>query len=167
MLFTRRRNIELPEYYIQNKRIEWVEHFKYLGVTLDTGLKWTQHITNITRKANMVMAQTKKFIGKRFGLKPKYFRWIYISLVRPILTYASTVWVKATLIESNYKKLELVQRLGCLSILNAMHTTPTAGMEVILNIRPIQIHLQEIALKSHIRLVKTGNWRVPFGEEGG
>ena len=167
MCFSRKRKeIEKPAVKINNVEIEWVDNFKYLGVTLEKSLNWKIHVEKTAKKANMVMAQCRKIIGRKYGLKPKYCKWAYISLVRPIMTYASVIWLKNTLTESNFRKLKRVQRLGCLSALNAMHTTPTAGMEVILNIRPIDIHLQENALKSHARLVKNGNWRVPFDKEG-
>ena len=162
----KRKEIIKPDFNINGKNIEWVDDFKYLGVTLEKSLNWSLHVEKTAKKANMVMAQCRKIIGKKYGLKPKYCKWAYISLVRPIMTYASVIWIKNTLTESNYKKLKRVQRLGCLSTLNAMHTTPTAGMELILNIRPINIYLQENALKSHVRLIKTGNWKVELGKEG-
>ena len=61
--------------------------------------------------------------------------------------------------------LEKVQRRGCLSVLNAMqHSTPTAGMEVMLNLQPIHLHLCITAITTYKRLLVNGNWRVQQGE---
>jgi ribonuclease HI len=112
----------------------------------------------------MTMAQCRKMVGKNWGLKPKVCKWIYTSLVRPILTYAILVWINAMFTKAGKKKLEKVQRQGCLTILNTMRSTPTAGMEVIVGLRPIDIHAKELALKSYLRLVKNGNWKMIQGE---
>ena len=107
----------------------------------------------------MTMSHCRKMLGKTWGLSPKVCRWMYISLVRPILSYGSIVWLKSTVQKSLIQRIERVQRKGCLSILNAMRSTPTAGMEIIIGIRPIQVFLQEISIKSYIRLQENGNWR--------
>ena len=89
---------------------------------------------------------------------------MYTSLIRPILTYASFVWVSALEKEYKRKMLEKVQRQGCLLILSSMRSTPPAGMEVILGIRPIEVHIKELDIKSYLRLVKNGNWKHIKGE---
>ena len=44
ILFSRRRNKKKPVLKLYNTQIEWVESFRYLGLTLDSRLSWTQHI---------------------------------------------------------------------------------------------------------------------------
>jgi ribonuclease HI len=164
MVFTTKKNIRAPRLIIQGEVIEVVPTFKYLGITLDNKLTWVPHIKNIARRATMTMAQCRKMVGKNWGLKPKVCLWMYTSLIRPILTYASFVWVSALEKEYKRKMLEKVQRQGCLLILSAMRSTPPAGMEVILGIRPIEVHIKELAIKSYLRLVKNGNWKHIKGE---
>jgi hypothetical protein len=72
--------------------------------------------------------------GKTWGLKPKVIYWIYTAVVRPIITYAATIWwprVKTRLAE--FSKL---QRMACLGITGAMRTAPAAAMEVLLGLPP-------------------------------
>ena len=166
MLFTRKtKKFIRPKLFIEGMEIEWVTSFKYLGITLDSKLNFLTHVENITKRASMTMAQCKRMIGKSWGLKPKICRWVYTSLIRPILTYGCAIWINSINKESTHlKKLEKVQRQGCLSILSAMSSTPTAGLEVILDIRPIEIHLQELAVSCYLRLKKNGNWKPIPGE---
>ena len=49
-------------------------------------------------------------------------------------------------------------------MLNAMHTTPTSGMEVMINIQPIHIHIEMQAITAYKRLLVNGNWRFTEGE---
>ena len=164
MVFTRKKYVRDPKVTINNVQVEVVSTFKYLGVTFDSKLTWSNHIQNICRKANLVMMQARKVMGRNWGLKPKYARWMYISLVRPILTYGCLVWLNCAYKPTHIKRLEKVQRRGCLASLNAMRTTATQALEVILNIRPIDIHIKEISLKSYLRLHRNGNWAFNQGE---
>ena len=42
------------QYLIQNEIIREVTYTKYLGVTIDQNLKWSEHVKQITNKANRV-----------------------------------------------------------------------------------------------------------------
>ena len=74
---------------------------KFLGITLDSKLSFSEHIRNITKKATMVLMQCKRAVGPTWGMTPKTCRWIYLTVVRPILTYAVAVWVNALNTQTN------------------------------------------------------------------
>jgi hypothetical protein len=77
--FTRRRNIKgLTEPNLFNKRIQLSSEVKYLEITIDKAYKafWTCRGT----------------FWNTWGLKPKVVHWIYTAVVRPIVTYAATIW---------------------------------------------------------------------------
>ena len=45
MLFTRRiKNVTKPRLHLMGEELEYVDQFKYLGVILDSKLKWTPHV---------------------------------------------------------------------------------------------------------------------------
>ena len=55
--FLRITNKKYPifsQYLIQNEIIREVTYAKYLGVTIDQNLKWSEHVKQITNKANGV-----------------------------------------------------------------------------------------------------------------
>jgi len=86
---TNNKDIINFQYHIQNSQIKEVQQAKYLGVTLNNKLTWSDHIQVITKKAN----STYGFIRRNFNNCPtKIKSSLYLSLVRPILEYASTVW---------------------------------------------------------------------------
>ena len=47
-------------YCIDNIVINQVEHAKYLGVTIDSKLKWHEHINSVVKKGNSVYGFLKR-----------------------------------------------------------------------------------------------------------
>ena len=164
MLITNQRNVQKGTIYLGNQPIEWVKSYKYLGVTIDDKLTWNQHIQNVSNKANMVMAQCRRMMGSNWGLRPYVCKYMYIGLVRPILTYAGLGWLKVTKQPSKLAKIRRVQRKALLSITNAMVSTPTASMEVIVDILPLDIFIEMTAVNSYLRLFRNNNWKPQPGE---
>ena len=69
--------------------IREVTQAKYLGVTLNNKLTWSNHISNITNKANSVYG----FLRRNFShCTTKIKGELYKSMVRPILEYTYNVW---------------------------------------------------------------------------
>ena len=79
---TNKKNIINFQYFIQSTSIREVQQAKYLGVTINNNLSWSDHITNISNKANSVV----RFLRHNFNQCPtKTKSALYLSLVRPIL----------------------------------------------------------------------------------
>ncbi len=67
-----------------------------------------------------------------------------------MVTYGAIVWAnKAT----NYKKhLDRVQRLGLLTMAHVHRSTPTAGLEAILDVMPLDLYAQSAAVQVVLRV---------------
>ena len=66
-----------------------VQSVKYLGVVIDHKLKWNEHLSNITKKANFNNARLRKTIN----ILPQTLRLQYFqSTALPIIDYSATVW---------------------------------------------------------------------------
>ena len=75
-------------YKIHNHFLSPVEHYKYLGVTIQSDLKWHKHIQSITSRANQTLALLKRNLrNPPIQLREK----AYFGLVRPKLEYAAIV----------------------------------------------------------------------------
>ena len=164
VIITNKKNVNKGNIYLNNQPVEWVRSIKYMGVILDDKLTWNLHLKHVSKKANLAMAQCRRMIGGNWGLKPKICKWTYTALVRPILTYACIVWLKALKQPSKLIILRRIQRKGCLATLNGMVSTPTASMECIMGILPIDIYILKVAVNSYLRMVKNGNWITKEGE---
>ena len=56
------------------------------------------------------------------------------------------------------KQLDHLQRLVCISVTGAMSTTPTAALEVMLNLPPLHDFIKAEAASAAIRIKSTGMW---------
>ena len=102
---TRSKSPSRTIYYLHGCALESVSSAKYLGVTVSEDLSWSDHINNITKKAN----QTLGFIKRNIRVHNRDLKsTAYKTLVRPQLEYASTVWSPHT--DQDIGKLESVQR---------------------------------------------------------
>ena len=79
----------ISDYYLHDNPLQIVENCKYLGVTIQSDLKWSKHIHNITVKAS----HTLSFLRRNLKLNNQHLKeTAYFSLVRPQLEYASIIW---------------------------------------------------------------------------
>ena len=86
---TRRKTPLQTNNHLHGCVLESVPSAKYLGVTISEDLKWSEHISNITKKANQKLGFLKRNIwAHNKNLKSAAYK----TLVRPQLEYASTVW---------------------------------------------------------------------------
>jgi len=70
--------------------LEKVMSFKYLGVNLSCDLSWSLHIQTLTSRARKVVGLLYQTFYN-FS-PPAVLLRLYLSLVRPLLEYASVVW---------------------------------------------------------------------------
>ena len=110
------------DYHLHNQKLEKVKSSKYLGVEISSDMKWSNHIAQITSKAN----RTSAFITRNLkGCPRKTQLHCYKSLVRPILEYASISW------DPHHKKdieaLEAIQKRSARRIVNNFSTYTSAS----------------------------------------
>lgn len=161
VLFTRKYKI--PAF--RNPRVGGVDipitdKAKYLGIILDRKLSWHPNLEERKKKALIAWHTTKKCIGKTWGFKPSVTLWIYTAIVRPILSYGSLVWWKSVEVGTSKKKLDSLQRTACIGITGALRTTPTAALEVMINLIPLDLFIVSTAAQSASRLNNLGRFRV-------
>jgi hypothetical protein len=84
--------------------------------------------------------------------------WLYISIIRPSITFASLVWWSGCQMASAKKKLNKTQRLACLSITGAMFTTPTNAVEALICLPPLELVVQSDARSAAHCLWSLGGW---------
>jgi len=105
MRITRKHNLVLYNYTIDNTAIRQVSSIKYLGITISNDLTWSTHINKITSKA----LPTKAFLQRNLKFCPAHVKLkCYNIMIQPILEYASPVWSPHT--RKDIKQLERVQR---------------------------------------------------------
>lgn len=95
---------------------------KYLGVTLQSNLKWDKHINNMTSKAN----QSLGFLRRNLKVNSTKIKdHAYKALVRPKLEFSSTVWDPHT--SNQINQIEKVQRRAARFTCSRYHNTSSVS----------------------------------------
>ena len=150
VVFTRRRKVPPKALTIDGKEIEYKQEVKYLGVTLDSKLHWKKHVDEKITKAKRYITKVACITKKNWGPKPKLMRWAYLGIVRPMLCYGAMVWGhRATHME---KQLRRINRMAINTMGIFPRSTPTATLEIMLDIMPLHLFCQQEAMKARVRL---------------
>lgn len=109
-IFTLRRPADPPDIIINNERIVWnpkEASVRYLGVHLDRRLSWGAHINKKLNECYVRLSKLYPVVNKKSPLKLKCTLLIYKSILRPIFTYACSVWGASSKTQIN--KLQVLQ----------------------------------------------------------
>jgi hypothetical protein len=140
VVFTRKR--KLPGFfqlYFFGRVVQRSMSVKYLGVILDSRLTWKKHIDAKVRKAQNSLWACRGACGGVWGLGHRVVHRLYVSVIRPSITFASLVWWPGCQTASTRSKLSRVQRWGCLGITGGVSTTPTRAMEALIFLPPFGV----------------------------
>jgi ribonuclease HI len=155
VIFTRRRKWTPPlPMVLRGQNIQYVDTVRYLGVTLDQKLNWNIHVHSKINNAKGLLLKMRQAVGTLWGPEPRYIRWAYNCVVRPALTYGSVVWHAVTQKKGIQEQLNKVQRLAGLMTAPMRRSTPTAGIEVIMHLMPLDIYILGEALKTMSRITE-------------
>ena len=123
----------------------------YLGVVLDKKLDWNKHIQVKVSKCRKFLAMLRPAIKHHWGLSPKKVQWIWKQIILPCLTYGCHIWGHS-LMKTQMLSIRKVARLALVYFTPMWKSTPTAGLEIILNQKPPHIEILGVAIKSYIQI---------------
>lgn len=95
---------------LDGEPIAWKSAVKYLGVTIDSGLTFTQHAQAKVAESRKIRGLIHPLISRRSPLPVKVKTTIFLLIVRSILLYASTAWWALTS-RTNRNRLEACQSI--------------------------------------------------------
>ena len=112
MLFHKRRTVDPIHILLNNKAIDIVPQFNYLGIILDEHLSWKAHVAMVTGKLpkiNGILSRLKYIYPSHVLLT------IYKSLFVPHINYGSFVWGQ------NYDSISKLQKRVIRTITHSNH----------------------------------------------
>jgi hypothetical protein len=163
VLFTNKKAREYrAKITINDLPIEFSAEANYLGMTLDSRLNWNSHIKTKVSKCRQLMFTIKNKIAKTTGPKPSLTRRAYKSLVIPIISYGCHLFAAKLEVGTFQNELSKLNRLACLSLGSVPLGTPTMTMEIIYDLKPLDLEMQSIAIKTYSRIKS----RLPYIWDG-
>ena len=94
---------------VDGKPLGQVKKFKFLGITIDADLRFSDHATSLAKKCKKRNNILKSMAWKDWGNSLEIQRTLYIQYTRSCLDYASSSWVP-WIADCHMKKLETVKR---------------------------------------------------------
>jgi Reverse transcriptase (RNA-dependent DNA polymerase) len=123
--YTQKRNLTPPTITMSGEDIVWAPSSKYLGVVLDSKLKYNEHVDKVASKANNKVGALRPLLcSKSMPLKSKL--QLIQAIIVPTLSYASPIWscCQPYLIQ----KLQRVQNRAMKAVLGVASYTRTASI---------------------------------------
>ena len=97
----------LPPLLLNHVSLERVYSFKYLGLQFSPSMSWSNHISQVIKKAKRLLGLIYRHFYKSSS---RTLLSLYVTLVRPILEYASVIWDPSS--PSVSSSLEAVQHFA-------------------------------------------------------
>ena len=111
-----------PPVHFQHTIIPWRSYVRYLGVTLDSKLLYTQHITSVTHPASGTLLRLFPLLAHNSTLSLSNKLILYKLIICSILVYAAPVWSNTSL--HNYRRLQVSQS-KCLRVIGNYPVAPS------------------------------------------
>ena len=102
MIFTNRK-IEIPPLIVKNREIEQVDCYKYLGMHIDSKLKYKIHVKKLTSKFSSLCYVSKKI---SYLMRPEAAKNFYYGMVQSKINYGLLVWGGAMFATQAFKRLK-------------------------------------------------------------
>ena len=100
---------------------------------------------------------TKRAIGNKWGISPMQMLWIYKTIIIPFLSYGSIVWA-TNLTKTQIARITHIHTLAQHMITRCKTSTPKVLLDLLLNMKPLELKLEELAMKRALTLKTEGHW---------
>ena len=156
LCFTKKRigaKLQDPNFQLKlnQQNIEWAEHIKYLGVTLDAPtLTWKKHYEDLAREGQQRINIMRAISGTTWGANRELLLNFYRTYIRSKISYAAPA--TATACQSRKEILEKIQNAALRVALGARKTSPITSLQVEANLPPLLDHLETACLQYYHRM---------------
>ena len=126
--------------------------WKYLGFIFNRKLLFHQHINFYSNKVMFTVKCMKILSNLNCNINPTQKCLLYKTCVLSIVLYGFQLWFyNHTSMLYHLKILGKMQKRATIWILGAFKTSPLFGIEAIVRLIPIKIHLQKLGRRSQLQ----------------
>ena len=125
---------ERPPLILEGKTVWEVECHKYLGIQIDSQLRWKEQAQWVIANATKWILQYRRLTRISTGVGTKLMRQLYLAVVLPKMTYGLDIWYTPPYKPVGFTKntgsvnilhLQKTQRLASTAITGTLHTATT------------------------------------------
>ena len=142
---------------VNNQIISEVPHYKYLGILIDSQLRWKEQDQRVVANATKWLLQFRRLTKPSTGTSIKLMRQLYILVTLPKITYGLDIWftppskkpgqTKKSGLAAVLCQLQKTQQIASLAITGALQTTVHAGL------LPMEYTLRKVTYRAIIRIL--------------
>jgi ribonuclease HI len=153
--------LERPKLTLDGQEVQEVNCFKYLGVQIDSQLRWKEQEQRATANATKWTLQYRRLTRPSTGVSPKLMRQLYLSVALPKITYGLDVWYTPPNKPVGYTKnsgsvgalynLRKIQRLATTAITGTLRSSPTDLIDAHSGLLPMELALLKACHRSLVR----------------
>lgn len=158
MTMTTKRRYRRPQFVLLEETLELKDHFKYLGVELNSKLGFKEHFKMVRAKALKTTAALTRLMPNVRGPSPAR-RKLLMSVVNSQLLYAAPVWHLSTKFRNQRQLLLGPQRTMALRVASAYRTVSTAAILVVAGTVPVHLMASSRAELLRLQRNRTDNAR--------
>ena len=133
--------------------LEYSDSMKYLGCYFDRALTWQMHVQQKIMKAKRLIMKVRDAIGSIWGPTPKALKWFYNGVVLSGFSYGAVIWARAVQMKATKEKLKKLNRIMATTMVPCRRSTPSAGLEIVLGLPPLDLRIEDLALKAMLRVL--------------
>ena len=156
MVFSKNlRSYDNSQFYFDINQIDIVKEYKYLGLIFSSNGKLTKASENLSEKAKKAFFSLKSKIPNAENLSVKNWLKLYQSIISPIATYGSEVWIsdfKIKLENVDILPFEKIQNMIMKNVLGVHGKTSNLAVHAELGLFPLCFKIFKLMFSYYIRL---------------
>jgi hypothetical protein len=149
------RKIEYIPVRLNLQQIPYSDNAKYLGMTLDSKLRWKAHVKKKRQELNLKFRKMHWLIGRNSELTTHNKLLLYKQILKPICTYGIQLWGCAK--KTTIKIIQTFQNKVLRSIVNALWYIRNDNLHRDLNMECVSTAIQKFARSHVLRLQQHDN----------
>lgn len=142
VLITNKRAFTPPMLALESEIVPWSKSVRYLGVQIDSGLRYADHVLKTAEKASSTAAALARLMPN-IGGPSECKRRLLNSVVHSKILYGAEVWAGAMEREIVRRRLASVQRRSVMRVTSAFRTVSQGAALVLASTPPIDLLVRE------------------------
>ena len=137
-----------PELYLNARPVKIVKEYRFLGVIIDSGLRFRSHVEKVISKGKRRNNILRCLAGKDWGQAMETQKILYMTYIRSVVEYAAPSWYP-WISDTAKCKIETIQNDSLRIMMRMSKTTPIDFLRCESGIEPLKTRMEKISMITH------------------
>ena len=145
-------NMEIPHHqlYIDNVEIPYSNTAKYLGMTLDCKLRWSEHVKKKKKELQLKLSNLYWLLGRTSKVSVYNKLLVYQQVLKPVWTYGIQLWGCTS--KSNIQIIQTFQNKAIRLIMNCPWYVRNPDLQRDIGVESVERVISQFATSHSLRL---------------